>query len=128
MEEAPPILLTVNNNKTMTATATPPTAPIGTVRQQVHTENISPRQRFQQSGVRLSNHREMIASEAFKAAIDIGLLQYQTELAAKCTDANAAMRVGLCILGAQEFVTVLRQLGDTINFTRIPANDNLKGS
>lgn len=96
------------------------------ISQQVHTETISPKQRFQQSGTRLSNHRELISSEEFRVAVDTALLQYQTELSSKCTDPNAAMRMGLCLLGANELITVMRQLGDTITITRTTVNDNLK--
>ena len=90
------------------------------------TENISPRDRFQMSEVRLSNHRDMISSDIFRTALETALLQYQVELASKCSDANAAMRVGLCILGAQEFVTVLRALGDRTSITHTRVSDNLK--
>jgi hypothetical protein len=91
-----------------------------------HTENISPKQRFQLSDRRMSDLREMLASEIFVKAIEAGLLQYQVELASKCTDANAAMRVGLCILGAQEFVTVLRQLAEVPMILKRQNNDNLQ--
>lgn len=96
------------------------------ITQPLHTETLSPKQRFQLSGTKLSAHRDLISSEAFRVAIDVALLQYQNELAAKCTDPNAAMRVGLCILGANELVTVMRQLGDTAVVKQVPVSDNLK--
>lgn len=87
--------------------------------------NASPKTRFQESGQNLSKHRSLVESTEFQKALDVAMLQYNAELASKCTDANAAMRLGLCILGAQEFVAVLKNLGVTpVAPTRKPS-DNL---
>lgn len=98
-----------------------------TTTQPVHSENILPRDRFQLSGTRLSDHRDLITKESFRIAIDTALLQYQTELAANCKDQYSAMSNGLRTLGALEFVSVLRKLADKpvpVNIT--PISDNLK--
>ena len=97
-----------------------------TTTQPVHSENISPRTRFQMSGTKLSNHRDLITREDFRNAIDTALLEYQSQLSLKCTDQYAAMRNGLCILGANEFVAVLRKLADKDDVApMVKPNDNL---
>lgn len=95
-----------------------------TTLQSIRSENISPRARFQESGVRLSDVRDLITKDIFRTAIDAALLQYQSELAVRTTDANAAMRTGLCVLGAHEFVTVLRQLAEKEEAPKILKHDD----
>lgn len=96
------------------------------VTQPVHSENISPRTRFQQSGTRISAHRDLITRPEFIEAIDRALLEYQSQLSVKCTDQYSAMRNGLCILGANEFIAVLRKLADKDDVVAVkPASDNL---
>lgn len=94
--------------------------------QPVRTENISPRTRFQQSGVRLSAHRDMITSDAFRLAADAALLQYAADIGQQTKDGNAAMASGFRMLGAQELIQVMRQLGDTTPTIRSVINDNLR--
>lgn len=100
---------------------------MATIAQPVHSENISPRTRFQMSGVKLTNHRDLIAREDFRIAIDTALLQYQADLALNCKDQYQAMSNGLRMLGANEFIAVLRKLADK---DELPAptkpNDNLR--
>lgn len=98
---------------------------MATTVQAIHTENLTPRARFQQSGTKLSAHRDLISSEAFRVAIDTALLQYQAELCEKTTDMNTAARTGVCMLGAQEFIGVLRKLAENSSPRPNPINDNL---
>lgn len=100
---------------------------MSTITQPVQSENLMPRDRFQLSGTKLSAHRDLITREDFRLAIDTALLQYQVELAANCKDQYSAMAMGLRLLGANEFVSVLRKLADKpvpVNVT--PISDNLK--
>ncbi len=90
-----------------------------------HTENLTPKQRFQLDANALSRHRDLIASDDFKRAVDTAMLQYQIDLTVQCKDPNAAMRVGLCMLGAQELISVIRQLAETSVAVKRTVNDNL---
>lgn len=85
----------------------------------------TPKTRFLALPDAVKHHRAMMEDRAFERGIDFALLQYQVELAGKCTDANAAMRTGLCLLGAQEFVHILKTLSETSKLSQVARNDNL---
>lgn len=96
------------------------------IAQQVHTENISPKQRFQRSGVRLSQHRDMVASDPFIMGCETALLEYQAKITSQITDGNTAMAAGFRLMGAQELVNTIRALADTTTNLKVVVNDNLK--
>jgi hypothetical protein len=73
--------------------------------------NVLPRFRFQANQQYLSAHRDFLATPMFERAIDAALLQYQAELSQGCKDQYSAMAMGLRLLGAQELVQKLWDLG-----------------
>lgn len=77
------------------------------------TINPTPKQRFQASTTRISNHREMIASDTFSIAADFALMEYQMFLSQELSNnPNAAGIAGLKMNGAVEFLTMLKLLGE----------------
>jgi hypothetical protein len=77
-------------------------------------KNPIPKARFQESVDNISKHRDLIQMREFQRACDFSMLQYQIELA-NATNGNvnlaAAAHMKLC--GAQEFLFVLRNLGES---------------
>lgn len=72
---------------------------------------LPPRARFQRDEKQLSNHRDFLTTTMFERGVDAALLQYQAELAQGCKDQYTAMAMGLRLLGAQELVQKLWELG-----------------
>lgn len=99
---------------------------MATAQQQIHTENITPKQRFQRSGLKLSNHRDLVASESFIIGAETALLEYQAKITSQITDGNTAMAAGFRLMGAQELVNCIRNLADTVPNLKTVVNDNLK--
>lgn len=78
--------------------------------------NPTPKNRYQQIKDAVSVHRELVSNPLFERAIDFALLQYQTALTSTMTaDFNGAAGAGMRMLGAHEFVTILRNLSETPN-------------
>lgn len=78
--------------------------------------NPSPKKRFQESVDNVSKHRDLIQTREFERAIDFALLQYQANLAqVDLANFNLAASCHLRMLGAQEFVQVLRMLGESVS-------------
>ncbi len=74
----------------------------------------TPKQRFLKVSGEVSKFQELIDTERFKKAIDTALLQYQHMLTAgPGNEVNSAMASYFCLRGAQQFVEVLKTLGDT---------------
>jgi hypothetical protein len=77
--------------------------------------NPPPKKRFQESEQRIKDHRDLVQSPAFEQALDFALLQYQSQLAqVDLQNFNLAASCHLRMLGAQEFVQVLRNLAESI--------------
>lgn len=72
---------------------------------------LTPRQIFQQDKTALENHRTLVAGKAYGVGTATALLQYQAELSQKCTGQYEAMSMGLRLLGAQEFLAKMWELG-----------------
>lgn len=87
--------------------------------------NLPPRARFQLNAKQLSEHRDFVSTHEFQAAIDNALLQYQAELAQNCKDQYTAMAMGLRLLGAQELVQKIFELGITPEKVSLPSSPNL---
>ncbi len=74
----------------------------------------NPKLRFQESADNVSKHRDLIASREFQRAADFALLQYEVILSNTPLDNfNMAASAHFRLLGAQEFLQVLRTLGET---------------
>ena len=89
------------------------------------TINPTPKLRFQQSKPFMEAHRDMLASDEFARGVDAAMLQYQTELALNCKDQYSSMAMGLRLLGAQEFVAKLWELGHIPEKFTPKLSDNL---
>lgn len=76
--------------------------------------NPSPKQEFMASAVAVQAHQDMIKSQPFTTAVHYSLLQYAAELAfAKgATDIQQAAANQFRLLGAQELVFIIRNLGE----------------
>ena len=77
-------------------------------------KNPSPKTRFQESIDNISKHRDLIEMREFQRASDFAMLQYQLELAnAANGNVNLAAAAHMKLCGAQEFLLVLRNLGES---------------
>jgi len=75
--------------------------------------NPTPKTRFQASPDSVSKHRDMVASREFERAIDFALLHYQRQVTELSTENfNVAGANQFRLIGAQEFVAVLRNLSE----------------
>lgn len=86
--------------------------------------NAHAKARFMESNVRISNHREMIGSEAFEKGSDAALLHY-IDIIAKSNNPNEAMAIGLKIQGATEFLQTFKLLAETPKLPSPVITDNL---
>lgn len=76
--------------------------------------NPSPKTRFQESIDNISKHRDLIQTREFQRASDYAMLQYQVELAGQTNgNVNLAAAAHMKLCGAQEFMLVLRNLGES---------------
>lgn len=77
-------------------------------------KNPTPKDRFQSSDVRISDHRKMVASEQFERACDFAMLEYGMRLRAGLDEDSpqSIMNAGLKAAGAQEFLLILRNLSE----------------
>lgn len=73
--------------------------------------NLTPRDRFQQSGTRISDHRAMVGSPIFEWAADAALLEY-ANMVSRATTSTEAMGAGLKVQGAIEFLKILKTLAE----------------
>lgn len=74
--------------------------------------NATPKARFLESGDNITKHRKMVDSGEFQRACDFAMLQYTGGISGEITDGTTAMAVGLKLLGAQQFLQVLRNLSE----------------
>jgi hypothetical protein len=89
-------------------------------------KNPTPKQRFADSPLRVTKHRAMIESEAFEAAVDFAMLEYERQLSMIPFDNfNACAAAHLRKVGAHEFLQLLRNLCETAVAPTIKLNDNL---
>lgn len=87
--------------------------------------NPTPKTRLQSNQKFLEKHREFLSTEELARGVDAALLQYQWELAQKVSDQYGAMSMGLRLLGAQEFVAKLWDLGVIPEQRKLTVSDNL---
>ncbi len=89
--------------------------------------NPTPKARFQESGQNVSNHRDLIGSREFERATDFALLEYQRQLSMQdISNLNTAAAAHIKMLGAMEFLQVLRNLSEAPTVPRMaPLTDNL---
>ena len=76
-------------------------------------KNPTPRQRFTEAHAAVKEHHEMLQRQSFQFAADMALLEYQRLLAATLPDNNGWAAAHLRLAGAQEFLDVFRNLGET---------------
>jgi hypothetical protein len=74
---------------------------------------MTAKSRFMLSETRKSNHREMIASEIFKASSESAMLHYLNVIAGTVRDANSAVAAGFKLAGAFEVMYGLKTLAET---------------
>jgi hypothetical protein len=73
--------------------------------------NPTPKARYIQEASQVK-HRELVHSQAFQAASDFALLEYQRLVTEQIRDQGSAMAAGLKIQGAIEFMGILRTLAE----------------
>jgi hypothetical protein len=88
--------------------------------------NKSPKQRFIDMGLWVTDHRVMVDSQAFTRACDFAMLQFQRVVTANVVDGNGAGAAGLRIQGAQQFLEIMRNLSETPQIPTTRNDDNLK--
>jgi hypothetical protein len=86
---------------------------------------LSPRTRFQKSGVHVSDHRHMTGSTIFETATDAAMNQYALELASQSGDQWGSMSAGLRLKGAQEYLMCLKALAEKPHVPQPQIRDNL---
>ena len=74
--------------------------------------NPTPKSRFLANSTYINQHRDLITSDAFIRATDVGLNHYQVLLANQVTDGNTAMAAGFKLQGALEYVQTMRLLSE----------------
>ncbi len=75
--------------------------------------NPTPKARFVSDPKRVADHRSMVRSIEFTSATDMALMEYQRTLSQlELKDMTMAAGAHLRMLGAQEYLQVLRNLGE----------------
>jgi len=87
--------------------------------------NPSPKARFQRIGKAIETHRALIERDDLERGIDYALLEYQRMLANMDQSANSAAACHFRMLGALEFLTVFRNLGETAQLPTIVQTPSL---
>jgi hypothetical protein len=77
------------------------------------TSNPSPKSRFLESNDNISKHKRMIESNEYQRGLDFSMLQYQADLALRCSDPNNAHVMGIKLSGVLEFLDVMKRLADS---------------
>jgi hypothetical protein len=90
--------------------------------------NLTPKQKFQQSDVRMSDHNRMIESEAFDRACDTALLEYSLILFKQQAERpeagfNGAAASNLRLMGANEIIDTIRKL--SVQPSKVITRDNI---
>lgn len=78
----------------------------------METTTPSPKARFLESADNISKHRSMVDSKEFQRACDFAMLQFSASVCQEIQDGNTAMAVGMKLLGANQFMQVLRNLSE----------------
>lgn len=74
--------------------------------------NPSPKARFLESNVNISDHRKMVDSVAFQRACDFATLEYTALISNQNRDMNACAGTALKLQGALEFLQTFRLLSE----------------
>ena len=74
--------------------------------------NPSPKDRFQAVRENITAHHAMMERDSFNRACDFAMLEFQSRLVGQTRDGNAAMATGFRIMGAVEFVSILKTLAE----------------
>lgn len=75
--------------------------------------NPTPKQQFLADSKKVSAHRNVMQMAPIQEGINMALLEYQRQLTANMTDANAAAAVSFKLKGALEFVNTFLKLGES---------------
>lgn len=75
--------------------------------------NPQPKARYLASAAIVQIHRKMMSDGSFQHALDTALLQYQGELAGQAVDGSGAAANHFKVVGALQFVNVLKNLSET---------------
>lgn len=77
--------------------------------------NPTPKKRFQESTDNISKHRDLIQTREFERASDFAMLQYAARLQEETNgNLNSAAAAHLRMTGAQEFLSIFRNLGESV--------------
>jgi hypothetical protein len=88
--------------------------------------NPTPRQAFQANKKQVEYHRDVFSAPATNVSIDTALLQYQRQMCdARDGDGNKAAANHFKLQGAQEFVNILRHLGEHAAPSKTTAEQSL---
>lgn len=89
--------------------------------------NPSPKSRFQESNQNIATHRELVSSNPLQRALDFAMLHYQQNLYNMHDHTNPELSrlIGTKLVGAMEFIHVLRNLAETPTMPSPRADHNL---
>ena len=74
--------------------------------------NPSGKRQLMASGVSISAHRELCANKQMQPSLNLGLLEYQRQLAANTGESGAAAANMFKLKGAQEFIDIFLKLAE----------------
>lgn len=87
--------------------------------------NPTPKDKFLLHPNLISPHRDMMQNSSLDFAIDIALLQYQRQLCdQRFTEGNMSAISYWRMLGAHEFISILKHLGETAELPPKPTGKN----
>lgn len=88
--------------------------------------NPTPKQRFMSVANNIKKHHALVDSKEFELSVDFARLQYQADLADRCSNDQAVHWMGMKMLAVEEFLQVFRHLGDVVTIAQAPpARDHL---
>jgi hypothetical protein len=90
--------------------------------------NPSPKTRFMESGLNISNHKKLVDSPEFQVGADYAMLQYQVKVTSQITNPDSAVAAGLKMLGALEFLETLKLLSESPRRAPLVTSDNLNSA
>ncbi len=89
------------------------------------TPNPSPKAQFTALKANVESHRKLLDQPQFDMSIHYALLEYMRVLCEQRTDMSGAAANQFKLIGAQEFVHVLRNLSETVRMPASRPTDNL---
>ena len=89
------------------------------------TLNPSPKTRFQADKKLVEQHNRLIERPDLQTSIDYAMLEYQAQLTGVAAGGNEAAAAHFRLMGAHEFVNILKRLTEQFTPAVVKQQDNL---